>query len=300
MNRRLFSFGSGPLFRYHAATLTGYPFLLLFLAVAFQHPVFLLMLLAVSVFAVWRGGGLATFGRMLRYAWPLLLLIVVLNLLVSKDGATVLWIGPKLILLGKIRLTMESLLFSGVMVVRMMIVLAAGALFVAWLSPDRSLGLLGRVARRSAVTAMMTTRLAPYLAEQSEQIGDVLRTRGVRLDRGGLVQRLAARKPMVSVLLISALEGSWQVAEAMEARGYGMGRRTSYTREQWSRRDGLAWAAMLAAVWMTVQSAWTGWSEFAFYPRLIGWPFAGASWLAALLLSALLLVPPLFAKRSRR
>jgi len=300
MNRKLFSFGSAHSFRYHAATLTGYPVLLLLLAVAFQHPVFLLMLLAVSVFAVWRGGGLAAFGTMLRYAWPLLVLIVVLNLLVSKDGATVLWIGPKLFLLGKIRLTMESLLFSGVMVVRMLIVLAAGALIVAWLSPDRSLGLLGRVARRSAVTAMMTTRLAPYLAEQSEQIGDVLRTRGVRLDRGGLVQRLAARKPMVSVLLISALEGSWQVAEAMEARGYGMGRRTSYTREQWSRRDGLAWAAMLAAVWMTVQSAWIGWSEFAFYPRLIGWPFTGVSWFAALLLGVLLFVPPLFAKRSRR
>jgi energy-coupling factor transport system permease protein len=300
MKNSRFSFSQAGHFRYHAATLVMYPLLLLFLAVAFQHPLYLLALLAVAVLAVWRGGGLTLFLGMVRFAWPLLILIVVFNLLASKDGATVLWIGPTLLGIGTVRVTMESLLFAAVMVVRMLIVLASGALFVAWLSPDRSLGLLGRLARRSAVTAMMTTRLVPYLAEQAERIGEVLRTRGVRFDEGGLMQRLAARKPMVTVLLICALEGSWQVAEAMEARGYGIGRRTSYMREKWSRLDLLAFAAMVSAVLVAVMTARCGWSEFSFYPRLNGWPFAGMTWLGAGLLGALLILPASFAKRSRR
>jgi energy-coupling factor transport system permease protein len=287
--------------RYHALTLAGYPMLLVLLGVLTQHPLFLVVLLAAAIAALLRVGGFGVLRAMLRYVWPLLILIVLINVLVNKDGATVLWEGPVVPLLGRLRITLESALFAVVMTVRMLVVLAASALYIAWLSPDRALSLAARFAKRSAVTAMMTARLVPYLKEQSDNIGDVMQTRGVRFAQGSWRERLAARRPMLGVLLTSALEGSWQVAEAMEARGFGQGRRTSYQRESWSRRDGMAWLAMTLALLLAVWAAMEGVSGYLYFPRLDGMLAGGTEQEGVLLaLMVLLLLPTLFAKRRRR
>jgi energy-coupling factor transport system permease protein len=91
------------------------------------------------------------------------------------------------------------------------------------------------------------------------------------------------------------------VAEAMEARGFGQGKRTSYTRERWTRRDLYAWCAMLGAFvlmsWLSVE----GLTAFAFYPRVDDvWAGGSIAVGGMVLLNALLLLPPLLVKRRRR
>lgn len=291
----------GNRFFFHAATLACYPLLLLILAVWTEHPLFLLLLLTVSLFALLQSGGGAIWRRTMRYAWPVLVLIFLLNVLISKDGATVLYNGPRLPVFGQLRITGEAMMFAAVMVLRMLVVTAAGSLYGTWLSPDRALGLVAAFAGRSAVTAMLAARLLPYLAEQAKSVGEVMQTRGVRFQQGGLLKRLAARKPLMSVLLVSSLEGSWQVAEAMEARGFGQGKRTAYTRERWTRRDLWAWLAMLAALVLMVWLSAADMLGYAFYPRLAAILDGGSAALTSMvLLNALLLLPPMLGKRRRR
>jgi energy-coupling factor transport system permease protein len=104
---------------------------------------------------------------------------------------------------------------------------------------------------------------------------------------------------LLGVLMLSALEGSWHVAEAMEARGFGLGRRTAYTREKWSWRDG--W--LLGAFWGAVAvMAWLSLGErmaYQYYPRLQ--PLKAAEELAVglALLGAALLMPLAVLKRRR-
>jgi energy-coupling factor transport system permease protein len=302
MSKRHFNRNSrNMLSAYHAVTLVVYPFLLLVLAMWCQQPIFQLLLLGVTLFALVRSGSVKSWRKTMRYVWPILLLIFVLNVLITKDGSTVLYKGVKLPVFGALRITAEAMGFGAVMVLRMVVVIAAAALYINWLSPDRALGLVARVAGRSAVTAMLTARLIPYLSEQAKSVGDVMQTRGVRFNEGGVRKRLAARRPMMNVLLVSSLEGSWHVAEAMEARGFGQGKRTSYNREQWSRRDLYAWVAMLAAfavmIWLSLQDL----TAYAFYPRLDEVGAVGSLGIGGMvLLNALLLLPPLLVKRRRK
>jgi energy-coupling factor transport system permease protein len=285
---------------YHAVTLVVYPFLLLVLAMWCEHPVFQLLLLAVTLFALARSGSMKAWWKTMRFVWPILLLIFVLNVLITKDGATVLYSGVRLPVFGALRITAEAMAFGAIMVLRMVTVIAAAALYINWLSPDRALGLVARVAGRSAVTAMLTARLIPYLSEQAKSVGDVMQTRGVRFHEGGVRKRLTARRPMMNVLLVSSLEGSWHVAEAMEARGFGQGKRTSYTRERWTRRDFFAWVAMLAALAVMIGLSLSDMTAYAFYPRLDQVGAVGSDGISGMvLLNLLLLLPPLFVKRRR-
>jgi energy-coupling factor transport system permease protein len=287
----------------HAGTLLFYPFLLLMVSVMTYHPLYLGAEWLVLLFALALHGGLRTYGRTLKFSLPILVLILLINVLLNKNGATLLYKGPSVPLIGQIRITWEALAYGLAMGLRMLVFFEIFAFTLHWLSADRALGLSAKVAKKSAVTAMMTTRLIPYLSEQSAQIGDVLQTRGVRFDEGNLFRRLAARRPMLNVLLISALEGSWQVAEAMEARGFGQGKRTSYSREQWGRRDLWTWIAFLAVVALLVWSWMTEWTFIEYYPRIrtvMQTEGALPTVLHALVLSAALALPPVLLKKRRR
>lgn len=287
----------------HALTLLCYPFFLLLLSVLTFHPLYLGAEWLVVLFALVQYGGLRLYAKTLKYSIPLLVLILLINALLNKNGATVLYKGASLPLLGQIRITWEATAYSLVMGLRMLVFLGILALTLRWLPADRALGLAAKVAKKSAVTAMMTTRLIPYLAEQSQQIGDVMRTRGVRLDEGNVIRRLAARRPLLNVLLISSLEGSWQVAEAMEARGFGQGKRTSYSRERWGRVDGLAWLLYVAASGLVIWSWSTGWTFIDYYPCLHTSMAEEGPWPTLLHVGALtviLAMPPVLLKKRRR
>lgn len=106
---------------------------------------------------------------------------------------------------------------------------------------------------------------------------------------------------MMNVLLISSLEGSWQVAEAMEARGFGQGKRTSYTRERWARRDLLAWVAMVISLGLMAWMSAMDMVSYRFYPQLDDVGAGGAVALVGMVvLHLLLLLPPVLMKRRRR
>ncbi|WP_170119358.1 energy-coupling factor transporter transmembrane component T family protein [Tumebacillus permanentifrigoris] len=287
----------------HALTLLFYPFLLLMVSVLTFHPLYLGAEWVVLLFALALHGGLRTYARTLKFAIPILLLILVINVLLNKNGATLLYKGPSVAVIGQLRITGEALAYGLVMGLRMLVFFGIFALTLHWLSADRALELSAKVAKKSAVTAMMTTRLIPYLSEQAEQIGDVLQTRGVRFNDGHVLRRLAARRPMLGVLLISALEGSWQVAEAMEARGFGQGKRSSYSRERWGRRDVYTWSAFLAAIALVVWSWTTAWTYIDYYPRIHTKMSEEGPWptiLHALVLSIALALPPVLLKKRRR
>jgi energy-coupling factor transport system permease protein len=286
---------------FHAGTLALYPFLLVLLALMTTHPLFLGMELVVIGVALWLAGGFGKFMRSVRFVVPLLLLFFVLNLLINKNGATVLYTGgPKFWVLGQLRITMEAMMFGLVMNLRMLAVLAAFGLYLSWLSGDRAFTLFAKWAGRSAVTTMLAARLISYLGEQSEQVRDVMKTRGVRFDEGGLWQRMNAHRPLLNVILISALEGSWSVAEAMEARGFGQGKRSGYHRERWSKVDLFAWLAMGIATLAMIILFFQGVLDYEFYPRLqpLGMDESGL-WISLAVVALFLFVPPVLAKRRR-
>jgi energy-coupling factor transport system permease protein len=176
--------------------------------------------------------------------WPYLigtlstaLLFVVLTPFVEVIGTHVLWSGPTIPVVGRLDVTTEELrngLFQGL---RLGAVGLAFAVYALLLDHDRLLAAAGW-ARRSTVAVALATRLVPLLERDARDLRIALRGRGVEL---GAVRQL-------SPLLAGSLERGLNLAEAMEARGYGRAGRTRAPRTPWTLVDRLGLVVAVAVV----------------------------------------------------
>jgi len=126
---------------------------------------------------------------------------------------------------------------------------AVGLAFAAYallIDLDRLLQAAG-FARRSVLAAGLATRLVPTLERDASGFVEALRGRGIE------VSGVHGRARLLSPLLAGSLERALNLAEAMEARGFGRAGRTRAPSPPWTRLDR---AALAAAVLLVVGSLW--------------------------------------------
>ena len=181
--------------------------------------------------------------------WPYLVgaftsaaLVVVVTPFVEVIGSHPIWTGPTIPVLGTLDVTREELgngLYQGL---RLLAVGLAFAVYALRVDHDRLLSGAGW-ARRSTVAVALATRLLPLLERDARDLRVALRGRRVEL---GPVR-------LLSPLLAGSLERGLNVAEAMEARGYGQPGRTRAPRPGWTLVDR---AAVLLSVALVVVAWW--------------------------------------------
>jgi energy-coupling factor transport system permease protein len=169
--------------------------------------------------------------------------VFLLSPLVAHTGTHVIWEGPTLPVLGTIDVTDEEIAAAGVQALRLAAVGLAFAAYALLLDLDRLLQSAG-FARRSALAAGLATRLVPTLERDAAGLVEALRGRGVE------VRGARGRARLLSPLLAGSLERSLNLAEAMEARGFGRAGRTRAPSPPWTALDRLAIAG--AAVILVV------------------------------------------------
>jgi energy-coupling factor transport system permease protein len=160
---------------------------------------------------------------------------------VETLGWHVLWNGPTVPVLGQLDVTSEELhngLFQGL---RLSAVGLAFAAYALLLDHDRLVQSAG-FARRSVLAIALATRLVPTLERDAGGLVEALRGRGVE------VTGVRGRARLLSPLLAGSLERALNLAEAMEARGYGRAGATHAPRPRWGGRERLALAAGALAV----------------------------------------------------
>jgi energy-coupling factor transport system permease protein len=168
--------------------------------------------------------------------------VMLLTPLVEVIGSHPLWTGPTIPVLGTIDITREEIangIFQGL---RLGAVALAFAVYALRIDHDRLLGSAGW-ARRSTVAVALATRLVPLLERDARDLRMSLRGRGVEL----------GPMRLLSPLLAGSLERGLNVAEAMEARGYGRSGRTRAPQPPWRLLDH---AALVLAVAIVVVAAW--------------------------------------------
>jgi energy-coupling factor transport system permease protein len=173
--------------------------------------------------------------------------VFVLSPFVSHEGSYVIWEGPSVPVLGIIDVTSEELASGGTQALRLAAVGLAFAAYVLLLDLDGLLHAAG-FARRSVLAVGLATRLVPTLERDAAGFVEALRGRGVE------VSGIRGRARLLSPLVAGSLERSLNLAEAMEARGFGRPGRTRAPSPEWSGLDrlGLATAVLvaLAAIWL--------------------------------------------------
>ena len=171
-------------------------------------------------------GALAELRRAAWFALPLAVLIVAVNALVARGGETVIFRGGE-VLGRRLDVTLEAIQYGGMNALRILVLVAAFALYSATIDPDDVLRLLRRFSYRSALTVSLATRLVPVLQRDSQRISEAACCRAEHPPRGRLMIAAITR----------ALDRAVDVAASLEVRGYAGARRPALDRKPLSRHD---------------------------------------------------------------
>jgi energy-coupling factor transport system permease protein len=156
-------------------------------------------------------------GRRRLYLWGTFVAafwVAVLTPFLAAEGSHYLWQGPTVPVLGPLGLTGEELESALLAASRLVAVGLAFAAYALLLDHDRLVQAAG-FARRSALSVALATRLVPTLERDARGLIEALRGRGVS------VEGVRGHALLLSPLLAGSLERGLNLAEAMEARGYG-------------------------------------------------------------------------------
>jgi len=255
-------------YRLHPATVLFYLTAVVFLALFFQHPFFLLVLfiavglviLSFDLHREWAG--------YLKVGLSFMLVIMLINVLFVRAGSTVLFLGPALPVFGRIRITFEALCYGAAMGLRILIIISAFCLFMYVVHPDGIIRLLGGRSDKTALALGLSLRLFPLMRADFLRITEVQKCRGVNLRERSWWKRVSKTVPVIRVLLLSSLERAFQLAESLQARGYGLGKRSNFSSKKWGLRDKFIQLSLLLGVFLSLFFAWRGQADFSYYPRL--------------------------------
>jgi energy-coupling factor transport system permease protein len=180
--------------------------------------------------------------------WPYLLgalgsslALFVVTPFVERLPGTVYWTGPRIPVVGTLDVTSTELSGALFNACRLAAVSLAFAAYALWIDHDRLVQAAG-FARRSVLAVALATRLVPALERDAAGLVEALRGRGVE------PHGVRGRARLVSPLLAGSLERSLNLAEAMEARGFGRPGATRLPQPCWRGRDRLAVAAAVVAI----------------------------------------------------
>ena len=160
-------------------------------------------------------------------------------------GHNVLWSGPVVPVLGALDVTVEELEIAARNGLRLTTVALAFTAYALLLDHDRLVAAAG-FARRSALAVALATRLVPSLQRDAAGLLEAVRGRGVT------VRGVHGHARLLSPLVAGSLERATNLAEAMDARGFGRLGATRAPRPSWTALDRGAVAVAGALIVMGV------------------------------------------------
>ena len=261
----------------------------LFIVLFTTNPAYKAMVLAAAIASLAAGAGLHRMRGLLTGVVLIAAFATLLNFISAHLGATVLFELPQEIPAIGGPYTLEALAagLSGGLTVGAAIVAAAP--FSLMLASHDVMNALPAALSRTGAAIAASLNLVPSVSASFVQVTEAQRLRGWR-PRGP-----RSWAEVIVPVVLTSVEGSIQLAESMEARGFGSGPRTALKSSPLRKSDWLLVAACAAAVITIVIAHATGRAaDWYPYPALVA-PSVDAVSLAA----CLLLFAPVVAWRSR-
>jgi energy-coupling factor transport system permease protein len=253
------------------------------------NPAYKAVVLAAAIASLAAGAGLRRMRGLLTAVTLIGAVATALNFVSAHLGATVLFTVPYAIPGLGGDYTVEALAagISGGLTAAAAIV--ATAPLYLMLAPHEVLDALPGPLSRTGAAIAASLNLVPSVSASFVQVSEAQRLRGWR-PRGP-----RSWAEVVVPVVLTSVEGSIQLAESMEARGFGSGPRTALRSTPLRRSDWWLIAASAAAVTLIVVARTSGWAaDWQPYPALTLPSLDPVS-----LLAGLLLFVPVVAWRSR-
>lgn len=186
-----------------------------------------------------------------------------LNFISAHLGATVLFeLPPQIPAVGG-PYTLEAMAFGFTGGITIAAAILSAAPFSLLLASHEVVDALPAALSRTGTAIAASLNLVPAVASSFVQVTEAQRLRGWR-PRGP-----RSWSEIVVPVVLTSIEGSIQLAESMEARGFGSGPRTAAKPTRMQRSDWLLVAASALALAIFATSRVTGWAaDWLPYPTL--------------------------------
>lgn len=254
--------------RIHPVALASYILVLFLIMIISNHPLLLCCIVFITLLSGISVDGGKDIKKGLIFILKMTLFFMLINCLVNKNGRTIIWRGPNIPVFGRLQISFEALIYSLVMGVRLSGIYMLFIFFNKAMSPDAALSYMALLFPKSALLVSMTTKTIPYLAQLSERVGQVMHVMGLNVKEDGYRKGIKKRMPILKVLFMSSIEDSLSIAESIQARGYGSGKRSQYFRHKWDLRDLIVVISSIYGVISFIVLKKTGGAIYNFYPKL--------------------------------
>lgn len=225
-----------------------------------MNPVIALISL-VGAAALWFvRSGLSSVRSHLFYL-ALFFIIPAVNLLVSHNGVTVL------LVINDNPVTLEALLYGLWAAVMLVSVLYWFRSFSQIMTSDRLLYLLSGISPKLALMLTTALRFVPQLKTQARKTEHAQKALGIYKE-DNFIDLAKGKLRVFSILVTWALENGITTADSMAARGYGTGRRTTFSPYRFRRSDGVVMAIALGLTAFCAVGLALGAGDYSFYPAM--------------------------------
>lgn len=242
---------------YHARSVAVYLLVWFLLALFYNNLLQLTLMLAAVILLNYRLDRLGSLKKITSFILPLAGLIIIINGLFNQNGDILL--TSLNIFSYTLPIYREAVVYGGAMAIKLIVILAIFTAFNILIPVERLIDIFGPYSSRSILVVAISAALIPDMVKRVHSINQVQRYRGVQEPGKGLLESSRRLGPLFLNLLRSSLQASLQMAEAMQARGYGSSKRRSiYQVQKWQRRDWLLLILALAVMGLALVGWYTG------------------------------------------
>jgi energy-coupling factor transport system permease protein len=257
----------------------------IFIVLSTTNPAYKASVLVAALAALATGIGLRRMRALLTGVGLIAAFAILLNFVSAHLGTTVLFALPDQIPALGGPYTLEALAFGATGGLTVGAAILAAAPFSLLLASHEVMDALPAALSRTGAALAASLNLVPAVAASFVQVTEAQRMRGWR-PRGP-----RSWSEIVVPVVLTSVEGSIQLAESMEARGFGSGPRTSVKPGRMQRNDWVLIGASGAALAIFLVSQAIGWAApWYAYPTLTSPSIDPRPLVACLLLFAPVLI----------
>lgn len=229
-------------------------------AMMFDHPVFIGISFSAALAYAVKLKGKAALKMFFCALLPLLIFVVLINTVFAGYGVTVLYTFAS----GK-RITLESAVCGGVTGSLVVTMLLWFACFNEVVTEDKFMYAFDGRMPNTALMLLMVFRFVPLYKRQLSETLSARRAAGLAQSSGRAAE-LKNACAAVSGVITRALENAIETADSMKSRGYGSGRRTSYSRFTFSPTDAVMIIEILVLSAVIAAGKLSGFAEASYNP----------------------------------
>lgn len=203
----------------------------------------------------------------LAFLLPAIILTSLINPLFNHEGMTILGYLPD----GN-PLTLESIIYGLCAAASLVSVLCFFICFSSVMTSDKFMYLFGKIIPSLSLILSMTLRFVPLFSERLKKTAEVQKCIGKGLDEKGVFRKIKNALRILSITVTWALENAIDTADSMKARGYGTGKRTSFSNYRLEKRDIAMLLYILFLGTYVIIGNVSGQMDFSFYPVIKSTP----------------------------